>query len=72
MYGINGRWYSYHDNRFYPEKGEGFITLNRREYKLLILLKTQKNNPKLDIILSNISASEEEINKINKILLELR
>ncbi|MDB1935264.1 minor capsid protein [Clostridium tertium] len=71
-YKINGRLYGYHGDRFYPVSGDGFITLNRHEYNVLILMKTQSNNPKLDFILKRIGATDEVVNKIKNILDKLR
>lgn len=68
---INGRLYSFHNNIFYPESGDGFITLNIKEYNLLKVMKTQANSPKLDEILNNLKATEEEVKKIKDILKHL-
>lgn len=65
---VNGRIYGYHDERFYPIKGEGFITLDRNEYKILVKMKTERNNPRLKEILLKMGASEEIIEKISNIL----
>ncbi|WP_446897442.1 hypothetical protein ACSVC9_10490 [Clostridium sp. LBM24168] len=67
---VNGRVYGYHGNRFYPISGDGFITLTRLEYKVLIKMKTDKNNPKLMDILKNMGATEYMIQKIQSILQE--
>lgn len=71
-YEINGRIYAYHGDRFYPVSGEGFVTLNRHEYQILIIMKSESNNPKLEYILKNIKATEEEIEKITNIIKEMR
>lgn len=65
---VNNRTYGAHDGRFYPIEGEGFITLDRNEYKLLIKLKTEYNNPKIKEILKNMEATEEIINRLLNIL----
>ena len=70
-YEINGRTYGIHDGRLYPISGKGFVTLTRHEYQILIILKTQSQNPKLLEILNNINATKEEIEKIKNILSEL-
>lgn len=67
---VNGRIYGYHDERFYPIKGEGFITLDRNEYKILVKMKTERNNPRLKEILLKMGATKEIIEKISNILKE--
>lgn len=67
---VNGRIYGCHNGRFYPISGDGFITLTRLEYKVLIKMKTEKNNPKLMEILKNMGATEYIIQKIQSILQE--
>lgn len=71
-YEINGRTYGIHDRRLYPISGDGFVTLTRHEYKVLIIIKTQANNPILDTILDNVGATKEEIRKVKNILSKLR
>lgn len=70
-YEINGRTYGIHDGRLYPISGDGFVTLTRHEYKILIIIKTQANNPILDTILDNVGATKEEIRKVKNILSKL-
>ncbi len=65
---VNERIYGYHNERFYPIKGEGFVTLDRNEYKILIKMKTERNNPKLKEILLKMGATKEVIEKISNIL----
>ncbi|WP_443660473.1 hypothetical protein [Clostridium algidicarnis] len=65
---VNGRVYGKHDGRFYPISGEHFITLNRNEYKLLIKLKTEFNNPRVMEFLKNMGSDEETISKLVDIL----
>ncbi len=67
---INGRVYGCHGDRFYPISGDGFITLTRLEYKILIKMKSEKNNPKLMEILKNMGATEYIIQKIQDMLQE--
>lgn len=69
-YEVNGRIYGVHDGRLYPISGEGFVTLTRDEYKLLIKLKTEYRNPKVFEFLENMGANKETINKLVQILKE--
>ncbi|MDC4242540.1 minor capsid protein [Clostridium tertium] len=71
-YEINGRLYGYHSDRFYPVSGDGFITLNRHEYKILKIIKSESNTTKLEYILKNIKATKEEVEKIRNIIKEMR
>jgi len=65
---VNGRVYGYHGDRFYPISGDGFITLDRNEYKILIKMKTESKNPRLREFLMRMGATEEIIQKISNIL----
>lgn len=67
-YEINGRIYAHHDGIFYPVSGNGFVTLDRNEYKLLVKLISEKNNPKVKEFMKNMGATEEVINKLINIL----
>lgn len=66
-YVINGRTYGYHDSRFYPIEGEGFVTLDRGQYKALQYLIKNGNNDKAITIFRNMKISEEKINEVMKI-----
>lgn len=68
IYIANNRKYGQHDGRFYPIEGEGFITLDRNEYKILIKMKTESNNPMIKQILKNMGATDETIQKISNII----
>ncbi|MCH3962984.1 MAG: hypothetical protein LKE46_01800 [Clostridium sp.] len=65
---VNGRVYGCHSNRFYPISGDGFVTLDRNEYKVLIKMKTESKNPRLKEFLIRMGATEEMIQKISSIL----
>ncbi|BAH07948.1 hypothetical protein [Clostridium kluyveri] len=65
---VNGRVYGYHGDRFYPISGDGFITLDRNEYKILIKMKTESKNPRLREFLMRMGTTEEIIQKISNIL----
>lgn len=69
-YTVNGRTYKHHGDRFYPVSGDGFITLDGREYNILKNMIISKDSPKLEQILNGLKATESDINKITKILKE--
>lgn len=65
---VNGGIYGYYDERVYHISGEGFISLDRNKYTILIKIKTEINNPKFKEILLKIGVTEETIEKILNIL----
>lgn len=67
-YEINGRTYGIHDGRLYPIVGEGFVTLNRNQYKLLIELKTNPNNPHMENIKKGLKLSDIEEKEVYELL----
>ena len=70
-YIVNNRTYGIHDGRFHPIKGEGFVTLNRDQYKLLKELKMNPNNPYMDNIKKGLKLSdtqEKEVYELFKLL----
>ena len=71
-YEINGRIYGIHDGRFYPIEGEGFVTLNRNQYKLLKELKINSNNPYMDNIKRGLKLSETEEKEVYDLFKLLR
>lgn len=67
-YETNGRTYGIHDGRLYPIVGEGFVTLNRNQYKLLIELKTKPNNPHMENIKKGLKLSDIEEKEVYELL----
>jgi hypothetical protein len=59
-YTINGRTYGAHDNgRLYPIEGNGFIELNRGEFKALGVYNELGTGPRSESILDNMGISTE-------------
>lgn len=71
-YIVNKRIYGIHDGRFYPIEGEGFVTLNRNQYKLLKELKINSNNPYMDNIKRGLKLSETEEKEVYDLFKLLR
>lgn len=68
---VNGRIYWYHDQRFYPVKGEGCVEMSRLEMNLLVKIKTESKNPQLDTILRKMGGDDESISKVKDLLKHL-
>lgn len=66
-YVINGRTYGYHDSRFYPIEGDGFITLDRAQYRALQYLIKNGNDDRAIMIFRNMKIPEDKINQVIKI-----
>lgn len=66
-YVINSRTYGYHDSRFYPIEGDGFITLDRAQYRALQYLIKNGNDDRAIMIFRNMKIPEDKINEVMEI-----
>ncbi|SKA99381.1 phage putative head morphogenesis protein, SPP1 gp7 family [Caloramator quimbayensis] len=66
-YVVNGRMYGCHDSRFYPIKGDGFVTIDRAQFKALQYLIKNGNDNKAMTVFKNLELSKEKIDEVLKI-----
>ena len=66
-YVINGRTYGYHDSRFYPIEGDGFMTLDRAQYRALQYLIKNGNDDRAIMVFRNMKIPEDKINEVIEI-----
>lgn len=69
-YIINGRTYKFHGGRFYPVRGNGFLTLTPEEYYIIKVMSINKGKPSLEKALKGIKASDEDVARLTKIFEE--
>lgn len=66
-YVINNRTYGHHGDRFYPIEGNGFITLDRGQYRALQYLIKNGENDKATTIFKNMKLSQEKIDAVMRV-----